>query len=89
MDCGNAIESLGGYRDDYLIMEEYDFMKRTQENYRFGIIPKSVVVSARKYDTNSYFQVQMTNFTIMQMWHRGKSQKAMVEKYKVMLHYGR
>lgn len=81
-----VFNALGGYKD-YQIMEDYDFIKRAQKNYRFGIIPKSVIVSARKYQVNSYLRVQWTNYTIMRMWQNGASQEAMLKKYKKMLNH--
>jgi hypothetical protein len=54
----------------------------------FKIIPKNVIVSARKYKTNSYLRVQIANFKIMRMFLSGKaSQKEMTETYRRMLDY--
>lgn len=82
-----VFKALGGYHNDYLIMEDYDLIKRAHGKFSFGIIPKNVVVSARKYDTNSYLKVQRANYAVMHMWQRGVSQEAMVNKYKEMLQY--
>ncbi len=81
-------DSLEGYRDDHLIMEDYEFIQRASKNAcRFHIIPKNVIVSARKYDTNAYLRVLWANFTIMRMWRRAASQEAMIKRYKDMLNY--
>jgi glycosyltransferase involved in cell wall biosynthesis len=84
-----AFQQLGGFRADYLIMEDYDILLRAQEALlAFKIIPKNVVVSARKYSTNGYFKVQFANFTVMRMFLKGKyTQQEMAETYKKMLDY--
>ena len=42
---------LGGFDERYVIMEEYDFLRKMWKVHRnlFKLIPKEVVVSARKY----------------------------------------
>ncbi|MFN3784214.1 MAG: TIGR04283 family arsenosugar biosynthesis glycosyltransferase [Spirosomataceae bacterium] len=84
-----AFLALGGFQADYLIMEDYDILLRAQEaKMAFKIIPKNVVVSARKYSTNGYFKVQFANFTVMRMFLKGKhTQQEMAETYKKMLDY--
>lgn len=52
---------LGGFNEEYVIMEDFDFIRRAKRNFRFAIIPKEVIVSSRKYTTNSYFRVNMVN----------------------------
>ncbi len=83
-----SFNELEGYRDDYLIMEDYEFIIRARKILKFRIIPKNVVVSARKYEKNSYFRVQFANLKVMRMFLSGKfTQIEMVEMYKRMLKY--
>ncbi|WP_207491416.1 TIGR04283 family arsenosugar biosynthesis glycosyltransferase [Aridibaculum aurantiacum] len=83
-----VFENLDGYRS-MRIMEEYDFIKRAKEaGYRFKIIPKDILVSARKYETNSYFKVLYANYRVMKMWKSGKaSDEEMAMTYKRLLNY--
>lgn len=81
----SVFEELGGYRNDYLIMEEYEFLIRARKLYPFKIIPKDVLVSARKYDTNSYFRVNIANLTVFLMFFAGCSQQRLVQTYKTMI----
>jgi rSAM/selenodomain-associated transferase 2 len=78
-------EKLGGYRDDYMIMEDYDLIERIQDAAPFKIIPKEVIVSARKYMQNNYLKVQLANFTVFMMYFGGCSQRTMVNTYSWML----
>jgi rSAM/selenodomain-associated transferase 2 len=81
-------EKIGGFREDFLIMEDYEIILRAKEKYRFKIIPKNVIVSARKYQTNSYLRVQLANLKVMRMFLCGNhSQEKMAETYQKMLNY--
>jgi rSAM/selenodomain-associated transferase 2 len=74
-----------GYREDFLIMEEYDLLKKIQPKYPFKIIKNNALVSARKYEKNGYWRVQMANLTIFNMYRLNYSQKAMVRVYNLLL----
>ena len=78
---------LGGYNPEYMIMEEYEFMRRARKTLKFKIIQKDVVVSARKYEENSYFRVNLANFVVFNLFRFGASQKTLVNTYKSMLNH--
>ncbi len=78
-------EELNGYKEEFLIMEEYDFLIRARKQYPFKIIPSKVLVSARKYDKRSYLKVQFANAVVFNMFRFGASQKRMVKTYKQLL----
>jgi rSAM/selenodomain-associated transferase 2 len=82
-----VFEALGGYNEYYVIMEEYDFIRRAREKYPFKIMPSKVVVSARKYETNSWLRVQLANFTVFRMYAKGVAPEEMAKTYKRMLNY--
>lgn len=64
--------TLNGYDETFTLMEEYDFMKRAAEaGYEHCLIKGDVLVSARKYDHNSYLKVQWVNLKAMRMFNRG------------------
>jgi rSAM/selenodomain-associated transferase 2 len=77
---------LNGFNDDYLIMEDFDFVKRAKKmGLIFGILPFNIIVSARKYNSNSWLRVQLANATIITAWKIGASQKWMKENYQKWL----
>lgn len=78
---------LKGYRDDFLIMEEYEFMRRARKKSKFRIIPKDVMVSARKYDHNSYLRVNFANFVVFNMYRLGASQEKLMRTYYKLLRH--
>lgn len=80
-------EELNGFQKHYKIMEDYDIIIRARKKYPFKIIPKSVLVSARKYETNPYLWVQLSNLIVFTMYRLGYSQEAMATTYKRLLNY--
>ncbi|WP_064196897.1 MULTISPECIES: TIGR04283 family arsenosugar biosynthesis glycosyltransferase [Emticicia] len=81
-------DKMSGFCENHQIMEDYEFILRAKKELKFGIIPKNVIVSARKYETNSYLRVQKANFKVMRMFLSGRaSQQEMVETYRQMLDY--
>ena len=80
-------EQVGGFREDMLIMEDYDFLEKIWQQGKFKLIPKSTIVSARKYHTNSWLRVQLANLKVVKMFKRGASQQEMIDTYKRMLNY--
>ncbi len=82
----SVFNELGGYKDHYLIMEDFDLIQQLRKNYAFRIMPKDVIVSARKYDNNPYLKVNFINLVIIMMYFFGASQNTMVHAYKELIH---
>ncbi len=80
-------KEIGGFKEDMLIMEDYEIAERARKKRKYKIFSKAALVSARKYDTNSWLTVQLANRTIVEMYNNGASQVEMVEKYQEMLVY--
>ena len=78
-------ENMNGFREDYQIMEDFEFILRARKKYPFKIIQKDMLVSARKYEENSYLRVQMANLLVFNMFRLGYSQEAMVRMYRKLL----
>jgi len=54
--------SLGGYDEKFVIMEDFEFIRRIKkQKLPYEIIPLPAKVSSRKYRQNSYFKVNFTN----------------------------
>ncbi len=80
-------DKIGGFNSDMLIMEDYDIVKRARKIAKYKIFDDAAIVSARKYETNSWYVVQQANRTIVSMYKKGASQQEMVSRYKQMLVY--
>ncbi|GAB4245654.1 MAG: TIGR04283 family arsenosugar biosynthesis glycosyltransferase [Ekhidna sp.] len=66
-------ENVGGFHEDYVIMEDYDMLDRIFKQASFKVLPKSVGVSSRKYRNNGYLKVQLANLKAMRMYKKGKA----------------
>jgi rSAM/selenodomain-associated transferase 2 len=78
-------EKLNGYNSNLLIMEEYDFVTRAKKFSRYKILNQYTLVSARKYESNPWWRVQLANYKIVKLYKKGVPQKELVEKYRKML----
>ncbi|MEO9484773.1 MAG: TIGR04283 family arsenosugar biosynthesis glycosyltransferase [Ekhidna sp.] len=69
-----AFSRIDGFDERFVIMEDYNLLDRLgQEGLSFKVIAKSIKVSARKYETNSYLKVQAANLKAMKMYKKGES----------------
>ena len=78
-------EALGGYDEYYTIMEEYDFLRRAMQKYRLITIPKYAVVSARKYEQNSWLRVQLANTLVFHLFKWKVAPLRLKRVYKTMV----
>ncbi len=83
----DLFQQQGGFREDMKIMEEYEFCARMRKGASYKIMKAAALVSARKYDTNSWWAVQRANAKIMSLYKKGASQQQMLDTYKLLLQY--
>ena len=83
----DLFEKLGGFRNDFVIMEDYDLIQKIQRETSFKIIPKDVIVSPRKYDNNQYLRVNFANFVVFMMYFFGARQQTMISAYKNLIYH--
>lgn len=80
-----AFEELGGFNESYTIMEDYEFLIRLRRKYPFRIIPKNVIVSARKYENNSWLWVQLVNlYAFLQFYRKVNPDRIRSSYYKLL-----
>lgn len=77
----------GGFNEEMSIMEEYDFCKKARCFSRYKILKGEVLISDRKYNSNSWLQVQLANLKIIKMYRRGASQQQMLDTYSRLLKF--
>ena len=82
-----AFEQLNGFDENFCIMEEYDFIKRARAVFPFKILPKYAIVSARKYETNSWLRVQLANMAAFNMFRFGVPSEKIARTYRQLLNY--
>ncbi|MEP4533671.1 MAG: TIGR04283 family arsenosugar biosynthesis glycosyltransferase [Cyclobacteriaceae bacterium] len=64
-------QKLDGFDERYCVMEDFDLVRRSKRFAKYHIIPKNVIVSARKYDRNGYLKVQIANLRAFKMFRKG------------------
>jgi rSAM/selenodomain-associated transferase 2 len=66
-------DELGGYRDDYPIMEDFELVKRAKKKGAMRILPAPATVSARKYAANNYWRIQLVHAFVFTAFTLGVS----------------
>jgi rSAM/selenodomain-associated transferase 2 len=58
----SMFESLGGYDDRFVIMEDFEFIRRARNRkIKHKILDRPIEVSSRKYSANHFMKVQWAN----------------------------
>lgn len=83
----DVFNQLGGFDEYYCIMEEYPFIEKARSLFKFIILPQYALVSARKYETNSWLRVQYANFIAFSMFKKGISPQVIATRYHGILSY--
>ena len=74
--------TVGGFREDLMIMEDQEIIYRISKKTKFGVIRDYVTTSARKYQVNGIFRMQFIFFYIYFAYQFGMSQQKLVAIYK-------
>jgi rSAM/selenodomain-associated transferase 2 len=80
-------ERLGGFNERFVIMEDFEIIQRIRKVASFLIVPQDVIVSARKYETNSWLRVQLANLTAFAMFFLQVPPPRIARTYKALLNY--
>jgi len=76
---------LEGYRENHIVMEDYDIIRRGKRIAKFQLIQDDVIVSARKYDENPYWKVNLSNFAVFSLYYFGVKPSRLLSLYKRMI----
>ncbi len=78
----NLFEKLNGYDESYVIMEEYDLLRRVKAmGIKYHLIQKDVLVSARKYIGRTWLEVNWANVKAMAQFRRGVAPELIKRNY--------
>ena len=80
-------QRLGGFDERFVIMEDFDIIVRIRRVASFLIVPQDVLVSARKYEANSWLRVQLANLTAFSLFFLRVSPGRIARTYKAMLNF--
>jgi rSAM/selenodomain-associated transferase 2 len=81
----SVFESLNGFNEGNLIMEDYELYWRAKKQFKSKIITNDALVSSRKYARNSYLRVQLANLITFNAYRLGMSQRWLASLYRSML----
>ncbi|MEM6841637.1 MAG: TIGR04283 family arsenosugar biosynthesis glycosyltransferase [Bacteroidota bacterium] len=82
-------EQLDGYNEYYIVMEDFDFIRRSRRAGKFIVMPEDALISARKYQENHYLRVNIANAIVFLMYRLGFSPQTLLKTYKKMVYYPR
>lgn len=81
----NIFLNIGGFREDLIIMEDQEIIKRIRKKARFKILKGAVVTSSRKYLDNGIYKLQGVFFIIYFLYMLGISQDNLKKVYKKLI----
>jgi rSAM/selenodomain-associated transferase 2 len=85
----NTFEELGGFDENYCIMEDFEIMDRIRkEKVPFKIIQSRATVSARKYDHSTWLEVNLINGYVFLLYKLGVKPLKLRKIYKGFLREG-
>lgn len=72
----DVFNNMNGFNEEQVMMEDFEFFSRMKENkVPYTIIKKDLIVSARKYKSNSYLRVNLSNLLLVILFKMGISSK--------------
>ncbi|WP_445665366.1 TIGR04283 family arsenosugar biosynthesis glycosyltransferase [Fodinibius sp. AD559] len=78
----DAFRELQGFREDHIVMEDQEFVRRIKKNVSFTILNKAVTTSAQKYRDNGVLKLQLIFTLILSLYYLGIEQDQLVAIYK-------
>jgi len=84
-----TFEKLGGFNEDYCIMEDFEIMDRVRKlKIPFKIVQSRATVSARKYDNSTWLEVNLINGYVFMLYKFGVKPHKLRKIYKGFLREG-
>jgi len=76
---------IGGFKEKLPIMEDFDFVWRAKRKAEMCYVKKDAIVSARKFEENSYVKVQLANIFVFFLFRLGVSPHFLAKFYRGVL----
>ncbi len=84
----STFKKLNGYDEDYCIMEDFEMMNRIRKNnIPFSLIDSPALVSARKYEQNSWLKVNLINLWVFILFKFGYTPEKLRKNYNSLLRH--
>jgi rSAM/selenodomain-associated transferase 2 len=80
-----VFQKAGGFREDLLMMEDQEIIRRIKKYGKFKVMNDYVITSARKYIDNGIYRMQGIFYRIWAMYYLGYSQQQMLEVHRRLI----
>jgi len=80
-----AFFELGKFDETYVIMEEYPLLEQLMKKKQLTILPKSILISTRKYDNRSWLKVSRANYKAFRLFRKNVDSRTIKRVYKEAL----
>ncbi len=77
----NVFEELGGFREDYPLMEDMEFIRRANKLRGFRVIEAPVYTSARRFERDGYLRRTCGNLFLQMQFLLGRHPKDLAKLY--------
>lgn len=74
-------EALGGYREDFLLMEDMELVQRLNKRPGFAILPAPVFTSPRRYEHDGFLKRGVENIYLQLLYRCGVHPRELAKKY--------
>jgi len=74
-------EKIGGYRDDYPLMEDMELVQRLNRQAGFAVLDVPIYTSARRYETDGFFKRGLGNLYLQLLYRLGVHPRELAKKY--------
>jgi rSAM/selenodomain-associated transferase 2 len=78
-------QKVGGFREDLLLMEDQEIIRRLKKFGQFKVIADYVTTSARKYRDNGIYRTQGIFFKIWSLYYLGYSQHKLLQVHQKLV----
>ena len=81
----DVFERAGGYREDFLLMEDQEITRRLRQHTRLRVLPATIITSARKYRANGVFRLQGIFCLLTLLYRLGVPQPTLLRTYRALI----
>lgn len=76
---------IDGFREDHIVMEDQEIVRRIKRNHHFALLTDSVTTSARKYLETGVLKLQFVFLIIFSLYYAGVQQETLKHIYSKLL----
>jgi len=74
-------EEIGGYREDFPLMEDMELVQRLNKQSGFNVLKFPIYTSARRYETDGFLKRGLGNIYLQLLYRLGASPRELAKKY--------